>query len=184
MCLRDTAADAGFSCRTDAGFSGRNGCRLLLPHRCGLSLTQWMRALPQRMRASPAARMRAATFFISSRSGCGFCRNGCGLHLPQRMRASPAATYAGFTCRKGCGLLLPHGCGLSLPQWKRSLPQRMRASSAARMRASFFLFPAAADAGFAATDTGFTCRDGCGLRLPQRMRALALPGRKAQGDQA
>ena len=60
------ATDAGFTCRTDAGF----------------------------------------VFFISCRSGCGFCRNGCGLHLPQRMRASPAATDAGFTCRNGCGLFL------------------------------------------------------------------------------
>ena len=72
----------------------------------------------------------------------------------------------------------------------------MRASPAARMRAfpaamdagsaatyagftcrtdagfDFFLFPAAADAGFAATDAGFTCRNGCGLHLPQRMRAF------------
>ena len=108
----------------------RNGCGLLLPHGCGLLLPHGCgRLRPQRMRASPAARMRAfpaamdagsaATdagftcrtdagfdFFISCRSGCGFCRNRCGLHLPQRMRASPAATDAGFTCRNGCGLFL------------------------------------------------------------------------------
>ena len=72
-------------------------------------------------------------------------------------------TDAGFSGRNGCGLLLPHGCGLSLPQWMRALPQRMRASPAARMRASIFFISCRSGCGF--------CRNGCGLHLPQRMRA-------------
>ena len=90
MCQRDTATDAGFSCRTDAGFSCRTGAGFPCRNGCGL--------LPQRMRASPAARMRASIFFY-------FLPQRMRV-LPQRMRASPAATDAGFACRNGCGLFL------------------------------------------------------------------------------
>ena len=90
MCQRDTATDAGFSCRTDAGFSCRTDAGFSGRNECGLLLPQWMRALPQRMRASPAARMRASIFFL----------------FPAAADAGFAATDAGFTCRNGCGLFL------------------------------------------------------------------------------
>ena len=98
-----------------------------------------VREIPQRMRASPAARMRASPAAtdagFSYRNGCGLCRNGCGLHLPHGC----GLRFFFISCRSGCGFCR-NGCGLHLPQ-------RMRASPAA-------------------TYAGFTCRNGCGLFLP------------------